>query len=92
LKEPHKPVNICLVGKYVELEDSYYSVREALKHAALFSHDRDLKLTWIPAEQLEKMDDIDSFLRNAQGIVVPGGFGNRGIEGNDKNCQICPRA
>jgi CTP synthase len=86
LKQPHKPVNICLVGKYVELEDSYYSVREALKHASLF-HDRELKLTWVPAEQLEKMDDIDSCLRNAQGIVVPGGFGNRGIEGMIKTAN-----
>jgi CTP synthase len=86
LKEPHQPVNICLVGKYVELEDSYYSVREALKHAALFQ-DRELKLTWVPAEQLEKMDDIDSFLRTAQGIVVPGGFGNRGIEGMIKTAR-----
>ena len=86
LKKPHPPVNICLVGKYVELEDSYYSVREALKHAALF-HDRELKLTWIPAEQLEKMDDIDSCLRNAQGIVVPGGFGERGIEGMIKTAR-----
>ena len=77
LKKPHQPVNICLVGKYVELEDSYYSVREALKHAALF-HDRELKLTWVPAEQLEKMDNIDSCLRTAQGIVVPGGFGEQG--------------
>jgi CTP synthase len=86
LKEPHQPVNICLVGKYVELEDSYYSVREALKHASLF-HDRELKLTWVPAEQLEKMDDIDSFLRTAQGIVVPGGFGERGIEGMIKTAR-----
>ena len=86
LKKPHQPVNICLVGKYVELEDSYYSVREALKHAALF-HDRELKLTWIPAEQLEKMDDIDSCLRNAQGVVVPGGFGERGIEGMIKTAR-----
>ncbi len=86
LKRPHQPVNICLVGKYVELEDSYYSVREALKHAALF-HDRELKLTWVPAEQLEKMDDIDSFLRTAQGIVVPGGFGERGIEGMIKTAR-----
>ena len=86
LKEPHQPVNICLVGKYVELEDSYYSVREALKHAALF-HDRELKLTWVPSEQLEKMDDIDSCLRTAQGIVVPGGFGERGIEGMIKTAR-----
>ena len=86
LKKPHQPVYICLVGKYVELEDSYYSVREALKHAALF-HDRELKLTWIPAEQLEKMDNIDSCLRTAQGIVVPGGFGERGIEGMIKTAR-----
>jgi CTP synthase len=86
LKKPHQPVNICLVGKYVELEDSYYSVREALKHAALF-HDRELKLTWIPAEQLEKMDNIDAYLRTAQGIVVPGGFGERGIEGMIKTAR-----
>ena len=86
LKEPHQPVNICLVGKYVELEDSYYSVREALKHASLF-HDRELKLTWVPAEQLEKMNDIDSYLRTAQGIVVPGGFGERGIEGMIKTAR-----
>ena len=86
LKKPHQPVNICLVGKYVELEDSYYSVREALKHAALF-HDRELKLTWIPAEQLEKMDNIDACLRTAQGIVVPGGFGERGIEGMIKTAR-----
>jgi CTP synthase len=80
LKEPHSPVNICLVGKYVELEDSYYSVREALKHASLY-HNREVKLTWVAAEQLEKRDDIDACLRTAQGIIVPGGFGNRGIEG-----------
>jgi CTP synthase len=86
LKQPHQPVNICLVGKYIELEDAYYSVREALKHAALF-HNRDLKLTWVPAEQLEKMDDIDSCLKTAQGIVVPGGFGERGIEGMIKTAR-----
>jgi CTP synthase len=86
LKKPRPPVNICLVGKYVELEDAYYSVREALKHAALF-HDRELKLSWIPAEQLEKMDDVDPLLRNAQGLVVPGGFGNRGIEGMIKTAN-----
>ena len=86
LKEPHQPINICLVGKYVELADSYYSVREALKHASLF-HDRELKLSWVAAEQLEKMDDIDACLRTAQGIVVPGGFGERGIEGMIKTAR-----
>ena len=79
LKEPHDPVNIALVGKYVELKDAYFSVREALHHAALY-HDRDLKLTWVQSEDLEK-GDPHAALRAAQGIIVPGGFGVRGIEG-----------
>jgi len=79
LKEPHEPVNIALVGKYVELEDSYFSVREALHHAALF-HNRDLNLSWVHSEELDE-DNIQTALRSAQGIIVPGGFGIRGIEG-----------
>ena len=79
LKEPHDPVNIALVGKYVELKDAYFSVREALHHAALY-HDRDLKLTWVQSEDLEE-GNPHAALRAAQGIIVPGGFGVRGIEG-----------
>jgi len=79
LKEPHEPVNIALVGKYVELKDAYYSVREALQHAALY-HDRELNLLWVHSEDLEK-DSSEALLRSAQGIIVPGGFGIRGIEG-----------
>jgi len=79
LKEPHEPVNIALVGKYVELKDAYYSVREALHHAALY-HDRQLNLTWVQSESLEN-DGNEAPLRSAQGIIVPGGFGIRGIEG-----------
>jgi len=80
LKQPHQPVKICLVGKYVELTDAYYSVRESLKHAALY-HDRALELSWVQSDQLDSVDDIDSCLKDAQGIIVPGGFGDRGIEG-----------
>ncbi|MFC2072447.1 CTP synthase [Chloroflexota bacterium] len=79
LKEPHEPVNIALVGKYVELRDAYYSVREALQHAALY-HNRDINLTWVPSEALER-DGSEALLHTAQGIIVPGGFGVRGIEG-----------
>ncbi len=79
LKIPHEPVNIALVGKYVELTDAYFSVREALCHAALY-HDRELNLSWVHSEDLER-DGCDSLLRSAQGIVIPGGFGIRGIEG-----------
>ena len=79
LKTPHEPVNIALVGKYVELTDAYFSVREALCHAALH-HDRNINLCWVHSEDLEK-DGTDTLLRSAQGIIVPGGFGLRGIEG-----------
>ena len=79
LREPHEPVNITLVGKYVELQDAYFSVREALHHAAL-SQGRDLNLSWVHSEELED-DNVETLLRSAQGIIIPGGFGIRGIEG-----------
>jgi CTP synthase len=79
IKEPLETVNIALVGKYVELQDAYFSVREALCHAAL-NHDRCLNLLWVHSEDLEK-DGGEALLGTAQGIIVPGGFGVRGIEG-----------
>ena len=79
LQESHEPVNIALVGKYVELKDAYFSVREALHHAALH-HDREINLLWVHSEDLER-DEGKDLLRLAQGIIVPGGFGVRGIEG-----------
>jgi len=78
LKAPKDPVVIGLVGKYVELHDAYYSVREALRHAAL-AHNLDVKIEWLSSEGLD--DGNDDKLRQIQGIVVPGGFGYRGIEG-----------
>ncbi len=79
LKAPLEPITIALVGKYTELQDAYYSVREALRHAALY-HNRDLNLLWVNSEDLER-DGCDTWLRSAQGIIVPGGFGLRGVEG-----------
>ena len=79
LKTPREPLNIALVGKYVELQDAYFSVREALGHAALY-YNRDVNLTWIASEDVES-NGSDTLLRSAQGIIVPGGFGIRGIEG-----------
>jgi len=72
-------VRIALVGKYVELHDAYLSVRESLIHAGLW-HDRDIEIDWIHSEDLENGGSIERLLA-ADGIVVPGGFGNRGIEG-----------
>jgi CTP synthase len=80
LREPCAPVNIALVGKYVELEDAYFSVREALRHAGLY-HNRSVNLVWISSEELEKKGQAEARLRDIQGIIVPGGFGGRGIEG-----------
>ena len=79
LKAPKEPVNIAVVGKYVELQDAYYSVREALCHAGLH-HDRQINILWVQSEDLQSNSNIN-LLRSAQGIIVPGGFGYRGIEG-----------
>jgi CTP synthase len=78
LKTPKELITIGLVGKYVELQDAYYSVREALRHAAL-AHNLGVKIEWLSSEGLD--DDNNNKLRQVQGIVVPGGFGYRGIEG-----------
>ena len=72
-------VSIALVGKYVEYPDSYISVKEALRHAGLF-HGRDVDLQWIHSEDVERYGP-DALLGDACGIVVPGGFGQRGVEG-----------
>jgi CTP synthase len=79
LKAPREPVTIALVGKYVELQDAYYSVREALYHAGLY-HNRQITMQWIHSEDLE-CSGGENLLKSAQGIIVPGGFGYRGIEG-----------
>jgi CTP synthase len=85
LKTPKEPVVVGLVGKYVELRDAYYSVREALCHAAL-NHDRQVKIEWVDSEELNDADDDK--LRQVQGIIVPGGFGYRGIEGMVKAAKF----
>ena len=79
MNEEKEKINIALVGKYVKLKDAYISVREALKHAALY-HGMDVELDWVDSEEIEA-EGPHRLLRHAQGIVVPGGFGVRGIEG-----------
>ncbi|MGA8868996.1 MAG: CTP synthase, partial [Candidatus Sulfotelmatobacter sp.] len=77
---PKDTVTIGIVGKYVEYEDSYKSLKEALVHGAL-AHNLKLQLNWIEAEGLEAGDTSDAQLESYDGILVPGGFGKRGIEG-----------
>ena len=79
IKRPKQSLPIAVVGKYVDLQDSYISVKEALLHAGLF-HDRDVEVRWIRAEDVEQ-ESPDRFLDSVSGIVVPGGFGARGVEG-----------
>ena len=76
---PKDEVSIAIVGKYVEYEDSYKSLKEALVHGAL-AHNLKLKVTWLEAEGLET-PDYAAQLEGFDGILVPGGFGKRGIEG-----------
>lgn len=74
-----KTITIGLVGKYVELPDAYLSVVESLKHAG-YSYDSNVEVKWINAEKLDKAS-IEQELNNVDGVLVPGGFGDRGIEG-----------
>jgi CTP synthase len=76
---PKDEVSIGIVGKYVEYEDSYKSLKEALVHGAL-AHNLKLRVTWLEAEGLE-VPDYAAQLQGFDGILVPGGFGKRGIEG-----------
>ncbi|MFA5628644.1 MAG: CTP synthase [Dehalococcoidales bacterium] len=85
INSPCEEVNIALVGKYVELEDAYYSVRESLCHAG-FYHKRKINLNWVHSEDLAK-EGGESLLRHAQGIIVPGAFDTCGIEGMVKAAE-----
>jgi CTP synthase len=78
-KQSKQQLNIAIVGKYVELHDAYMSVRESLYHAGV-SSGRDVRITWINSEDLERGLGLER-LDVVSGIVVPGGFGYRGIEG-----------
>lgn len=76
-----KQVDIALVGKYVELHDAYLSVAEALSHAG-FAFGTKIRIHWVNSEELEDhLDTLNDVFKGVGGIVVPGGFGSRGIEG-----------
>ena len=79
IKAPKPHVEIALVGKYIELPDAYLSVTEALRHAA-WAHGVDAKVRWVDSEALTH-ENLHERLDGVAGILVPGGFGHRGIEG-----------
>lgn len=87
LRNPKQTVKIAMVGKYVELHDSYISVNEALKHGGIETRSA-VDIDWTDSETLEGDDvNLDDILGEVDGILVPGGFGSRGIEGKINACQ-----
>ena len=78
-KNPTKTIKIALVGKYVELRDAYLSVSEALTHGGIHS-DAKVEIDWIHSVSVNK-DTVEELLKDADGILIPGGFGDRGIDG-----------
>src|SRR5947199_272235 len=91
IKRPRPEMTIGLVGKYVELHDAYLSVVEALRHAGWY-HDVDIHIKWINSEALDNMGErYTEVLEGLDGIVVPGGFGHRGIEGKIKAAGFARR-
>ena len=87
LKHYDRKVTIAVVGKYVALQDAYISITESLRHAAV-ANESMLDIKWVNAEEIEADGtDMDEVMAGVDGILVPGGFGNRGIEGKIKAVQ-----
>jgi len=80
LHHPKGEVRIGIVGKYVQLEDAYKSLREALLHGGLAHHHKTV-IEWIESEEIDSLETAEKRLKNYDGILVPGGFGKRGIQG-----------
>jgi len=89
IKNPRGHVRIALVGKYIELKESYKSLSEALRHGGI-AHETGVEVEWVDAEQLER-DGPDRHLKGVHGVIVPGGFGGRGIEGKIMAIQYARR-
>ncbi len=85
LYSPDKSIEIAIVGKYVQLNDAYLSVTEALRHAGT-NFSTDVKVRWVDSEEIER-DGPEKHLNGVAGVVVPGGFGSRGIDGKISTVQ-----
>ena len=86
-KHARHQITIGLVGKYVKLHDAYLSIAEALKHAG-YERSAEVKILWIDSEQITSRN-ANKMLKDCDGIIVPGGFGQRGIEGMIATAQYC---
>lgn len=85
IRQRNKKTNITIVGKYVRLHDAYLSIMEALSHAG-YDCGTKVHLNWIDSEDITE-DTVDELLKNSNGILIPGGFGSRGIEGKITACK-----
>lgn len=85
LKDPHKEIKICVVGKYIALQDAYKSIYEALVHGGIANNAR-VQIIKVDSEDLEK-SKMEKYLNHPQGILIPGGFGDRGVEGKIRAAQ-----
>ncbi|MFC1560010.1 CTP synthase [Candidatus Margulisiibacteriota bacterium] len=86
IKNPTRTVRIAMVGKYVGLPDAYKSISESLKHGGI-ANKAAIEIKWVDSESLEKEKDLEKVFRDVHGIVIPGGFGIRGVEGKIKAIQ-----
>ena len=86
MNDPRRHARIALVGKYVQLEDAYLSVAEALRHAGIH-HDAVVEIDWVDSETVGD-PEVSARLEAADGILIPGGFGGRGWEGKITAARI----
>lgn len=84
---PQGELEVALVGKYVSLHDAYLSVVESLDHAG-YAFNRKVNIRWIDSEEIESADDLAPLFDGVDGIVVPGGFGSRGVEGKIRTIRF----
>jgi CTP synthase len=80
LSPPKRTLNVGVIAKYMDNQDTYMSVFEALR-AASWAHNVNIQITWVDAEKLKNKNDVKKQFKDLDGVVVPGGFGNRGVEG-----------
>ncbi|MDP3976251.1 MAG: CTP synthase [bacterium] len=92
IKTAHRPITIGMAGKYTTLDDAYLSVIEAIK-SACFHHGCKPKIVWIDTEKVERKDKSElKKLKEVDGVIVPGGFGKRGVEGKIQVAKYCREA
>jgi len=87
IKDPQNKVEIGICGKYTQLHDAYKSILESFVHAGV-ENDAEVNINWLNAEEINKSDNPEKFLEDIHGLLIPGGFGERGIEGKVKAIQV----